>query len=124
MVANPNFAALHAPVKTQQTLLDSRDNSTELHLTKADHLDGVGGCARCHWCNDVCLSEVAPLDWIGEVKQTILSPRTVQSRRAIRHCKVLVELVGQGGWIDERRFGHQILGTTIAPDTASRVLCL
>jgi len=109
-IANPNFVGPHALAKTQRTLADSRDNSTELRLKNADALDGVWGCTRCHWCNDVCPMEVAPLTRIGEVKQAILARPTAQSGRTVRHRKVLVELVKQGGWIDERRFGLQVVG--------------
>ena len=110
VVANSNFVGPHALAKTQRTLSDSRDNLAARRLQKADSLDGVWGCTRCHWCDDVCPMEVAPLERIGEVKRTILSHPKAKSGRAVRHRKVLVELVKQGGWIDERRFGFQVVG--------------
>ena len=54
--------------------------------------------------------EVAPLDRIGEVKQAILSRRDATASRAVRHRKTLVELVRDGGWVDERKFGVQVVG--------------
>jgi len=42
------------------------------------------------------------LDQINKIKQEILANEEVPDSRPIRHRKVLVELVKQGGWIDER----------------------
>jgi succinate dehydrogenase / fumarate reductase, iron-sulfur subunit len=57
--------------------------------------------------------EVAPLDQISHLKQGILEQAaagaTPQSR-AIRHRQQLVSLVKQGGWIDERKFGVNVVG--------------
>jgi len=53
---------------------------------------------------------VAPLDQINKIKQEILANKEVPDSRPIRHRKVLVELVKQGGWIDERSFGLQVVG--------------
>lgn len=53
---------------------------------------------------------VAPLDQINKIKQEILVDEDVPDSRPIRHRKVLVELVKQGGWIDERQFGLQVVG--------------
>jgi len=52
---------------------------------------------------------VAPLDQINTIKQEILANKDVPDSRPIRH-RVLVELVKQGGWIDERSFGLQVVG--------------
>jgi len=54
--------------------------------------------------------EVAPLDQITKIKQKILADKEVENSRQIRHRHVLVELVKQGGWIDERAFGLQVVG--------------
>jgi succinate dehydrogenase / fumarate reductase iron-sulfur subunit len=54
--------------------------------------------------------EVAPLEQITKIKQEILSHKQASDSRAIRHRKVLVELVKAGGWIDERQFGLQVVG--------------
>jgi succinate dehydrogenase / fumarate reductase iron-sulfur subunit len=54
--------------------------------------------------------EVAPLEQITKIKQEILERKEASDSRAIRHRKVLVDLVKQGGWIDERQFGIQVVG--------------
>jgi succinate dehydrogenase / fumarate reductase iron-sulfur subunit len=53
--------------------------------------------------------EVAPLDQISKIKSAILKRKTKDDSRAIRHRKVLVELVKSGGWIDERKFGLEVM---------------
>jgi succinate dehydrogenase / fumarate reductase iron-sulfur subunit len=54
--------------------------------------------------------DVAPLDQISKIKQEILDRKDNQASRSIRHRKVLIDLVKEGGWIDERRFGVQVVG--------------
>jgi succinate dehydrogenase / fumarate reductase iron-sulfur subunit len=54
--------------------------------------------------------EVAPLEQITKIKQEILERKEASDSRSIRHRKVLVDLVKQGGWIDERQFGIQVVG--------------
>ena len=77
-----------------------------------DSLDGVWGCTRCHNCDDVCPMEVAPLEQITQIKQAALqrAPSASTSSRAIRHRKAMVTLVKSGGWVDERKFGVEVVG--------------
>ena len=53
---------------------------------------------------------VAPLDQINKIKQDIFADSDVPDSRPIRHRQVMVELVKQGGWIDERQFALQVVG--------------
>ena len=53
---------------------------------------------------------VAPLEQINKIKQEILDRKDVQDSRSIRHRKVLIDLVKEGGWIDERQFGLRVVG--------------
>jgi succinate dehydrogenase / fumarate reductase iron-sulfur subunit len=105
------FVGPHALAKAQRTLADSRDDLKEERLEKYNRgLQGVWGCTRCYMCNAVCPMEVAPMDRIGEIKQQILERKDANSSISIRHRKVLVDLVKQGGWIDERKFGLFVVG--------------
>jgi succinate dehydrogenase / fumarate reductase iron-sulfur subunit len=56
--------------------------------------------------------DVAPMDQIGKIKQEILDRKDAQDSRQVRHRKVLIDLVKEGGWIDERRFGLQVVGNS------------
>jgi succinate dehydrogenase / fumarate reductase iron-sulfur subunit len=56
--------------------------------------------------------DVAPMEQIGKIKQEILDRKDDQASRQIRHRKVLIDLVKQGGWIDERKFGLQVVGNS------------
>ncbi|NEO29269.1 MAG: succinate dehydrogenase/fumarate reductase iron-sulfur subunit [Symploca sp. SIO3C6] len=108
---NPDFVGPHALAKAQRMVADSRDGSTEIRLEKYNQgTQGVWGCTRCYMCNAVCPMEVAPMDQIGKIKQQILARKDDQETRQIRHRKVLINLVKQGGWIDERKFGLQVVG--------------
>jgi len=53
---------------------------------------------------------VAPLDQINRIKTEILARQQQPTSRSVRHRKVLIDLVKQGGWIDERRFGLRVVG--------------
>jgi succinate dehydrogenase / fumarate reductase iron-sulfur subunit len=107
---NPDFVGPHALAKAQRLIADSRDSQTEARLEDYNQgTQGVWGCTRCYWCNAVCPMDVAPMDRIGEIKQDILHRKTASDSRSIRHRKVLVELVKQGGWIDERKFGLMVV---------------
>ncbi|MCX7595948.1 MAG: succinate dehydrogenase/fumarate reductase iron-sulfur subunit [Fischerella sp.] len=108
---NPSFVGPHALAKAYRMVADSRDCETENRLEKYNEgTKGVWGCTRCFYCNSVCPMDVAPLDQIAKIKQEILTRKQKTDSRSIRHRKVLVELVKEGGWIDERQFGLQVVG--------------
>jgi succinate dehydrogenase / fumarate reductase iron-sulfur subunit len=108
---NPDFVGPHALAKAQRMVADSRDTQIESRLEKYNQgTQGVWGCTRCYMCNAVCPMDVAPMDQISKIKQEILPRQDAQTSRSIRHRKVLVELVKQGGWVDERKFGLFVVG--------------
>ncbi|BAZ37845.1 succinate dehydrogenase and fumarate reductase iron-sulfur protein [Calothrix sp. NIES-4101] len=108
---NANFVGPHALAKAYRMVADSRDNNTENRIEEySEGTKGVWGCTRCYYCNSVCPMDVAPMDRITEIKQEILSRKEKSDSRSIRHRKVLIDLVKEGGWIDERKFGLQVVG--------------
>jgi len=108
---NPDFVGPHALAKAYRMVADSRDQNTKTRLENYNQgTQGAWGCTRCFYCNTVCPMGVEPLEQINKIKQEILARNDVQESRSIRHRKVLVELVKQGGWIDERQFGLQVMG--------------
>jgi succinate dehydrogenase / fumarate reductase, iron-sulfur subunit len=110
---NPEFVGPHALAKAYRMVADSRDSQTEERLEQySQGTEGVWGCTRCYYCNTVCPMEVAPMDQIGKIKQEILDRQTAQTGRPVRHRKVLIDLVKEGGWIDERRFGLMVVGNS------------
>ncbi|MBD2020591.1 succinate dehydrogenase/fumarate reductase iron-sulfur subunit [Leptolyngbya sp. FACHB-36] len=110
---NPTFVGPHALAKAYRMVADSRDQQTESRLEQYNQgTQGVWGCTRCYYCNSVCPMEVAPLEQISKIKSEILDRTNAQTSRSIRHRKVLIELVKQGGWIDERQFGVQVVGNS------------
>lgn len=108
---NPDFVGPHALAKAYRMVEDKRDDETENRLEQYNEgTKGVWGCTRCYYCNSVCPMDVAPLDQISKIKQSILETKQASDSRSIRHRKVLVDLVKQGGWVDERQFGLQVVG--------------
>ncbi|MEW5861883.1 MAG: succinate dehydrogenase/fumarate reductase iron-sulfur subunit [Cyanobacteriota bacterium] len=110
---NSDFVGPHALAKAYRMVADSRDAEIESRLENYNEgTKGVWGCTRCFMCNTVCPMDVAPMDQIGKIKQQILDRKDDQASRSIRHRKVLIDLVKEGGWIDERRFGLQVVGNS------------
>jgi succinate dehydrogenase / fumarate reductase iron-sulfur subunit len=114
---NPEFVGPHALAKAYRTIADSRDSQTEQRLERySEGTKGVWGCTRCYYCNSVCPMDVAPMEQISKIKQAILDRQEEQQNeqvsRPIRHRKVLIDLVKQGGWIDERQFGLRVVGNS------------
>jgi succinate dehydrogenase / fumarate reductase iron-sulfur subunit len=108
-----SFVGPHALAKAYRMVADPRDQATESRLEQYNQgTSGVWGCTRCYYCNSVCPMDVAPLDQISKIKSQILDRKTSQDSRSIRHRKVLIELVKQGGWIDERLFGLRVVGNS------------
>ncbi|MEB3292047.1 MAG: succinate dehydrogenase/fumarate reductase iron-sulfur subunit [Synechococcales bacterium] len=108
---NPEFVGPHALAKAYRLVADSRDDRTEARLENYNQgTIGVWGCTRCNQCDSVCPMEVAPLAQISQIKGEILERKDEQASRSIRHRKQLIELVKQGGWIDERKFGVNVVG--------------
>lgn len=110
---NSEFVGPHALAKAYRMVADSRDQVLEERLNKYNEgTKGVWGCTRCYYCNAVCPMEVAPMDQIGKIKSEILDQKEVQATVFIRHRRTLVDLVKQGGWIDERQFGLRVVGNS------------
>ena len=108
---NSDFVGPHALAKAYRMVADSRDGNTENRLENYNEdTKGVWGCTRCFYCNSVCPMDVEPLEQITKIKQEILEHKQVADSRSIRHRKVLVDLVKEGGWIDERKFGLHVVG--------------
>lgn len=108
---NPAFVGPHALAKAQRLVEDTRDDATETRLARyGQDIDGVWGCTRCYYCNDVCPMDVAPMDRIGEIKSAVLDRASKDDGRPVRHRKVMVEMVREGGWIDERLFALRVVG--------------
>jgi succinate dehydrogenase / fumarate reductase, iron-sulfur subunit len=111
---NPDFVGPHALAKAYRTIADTRDDRTEARLEAANEgTTGVWGCTRCSYCDSVCPMEVMPLQQISRIKHEVLNRHDDQASRSIRHRKVLIELVKQGGWIDERQFGFQVVSNSL-----------
>ncbi|BAY86487.1 succinate dehydrogenase and fumarate reductase iron-sulfur protein [Calothrix parasitica NIES-267] len=110
---NPDFVGPHALAKAYRMVEDKRDGETQNRLEKYNEgTKGVWGCTRCYYCNSVCPMEVAPLDQISKIKQSLLKTKEASDSRSIRHRKVLIDLVKEGGWVDERLFGLQVVGNS------------
>lgn len=109
---NPDFVGPHALAKAYRMIADQRDGETTSRLETQNSGDGVWGCTRCYMCNTVCPMGVNPMDQISKIKQEILAQTHAEPSRAIRHRRTLVELVKDGGWIDERKFGLQVMGNS------------
>ncbi|MGI0479637.1 succinate dehydrogenase/fumarate reductase iron-sulfur subunit [Geminocystis sp. CENA526] len=109
---NEQFVGPHALAKSYRLLTDSRDDNSQKRLEEYNNIDrGVWGCTRCFMCNEVCPMDVAPLDQISKIKGEILAKTDINDdSRAVRHRKVLIDLVKDGGWIDERKFGLMVMG--------------
>lgn len=108
---NPNFVGPHALAKAYRMVADNRDANTETRLEKYDNSEsGIWGCTRCFNCNSACPMEVSPLDQISKIKGEILDRLDANASRPVRHRKVLLELVKQGGWVDERKFALMVVG--------------
>ncbi|OKH19360.1 succinate dehydrogenase/fumarate reductase iron-sulfur subunit [[Limnothrix rosea] IAM M-220] len=111
VAVNPKFAGPHALAKAQRMVVDSRDNNTDQRLENYhDPEFGVWACTRCYQCNSVCPQEVAPMDQITQIKGALLQQKDPKEHRTVRHRKTLINLVKDGGWIDERRFAFLVMG--------------
>ena len=111
---NPDFVGPHALAKAYRMVEDKRDSETQKRLEQYNEgTKGVWGCTRCYYCNSVCPMEVAPLDQISKIKQSLLKTKQASDSRSIRHRKVLIDLVKEGGWIDERLFGLRVVGNNL-----------
>ncbi|MBD2604424.1 succinate dehydrogenase/fumarate reductase iron-sulfur subunit [Scytonema hofmannii FACHB-248] len=108
---NSDFVGPHALAKAYRMVADSRDGLNESRLENYNEdTKGVWGCTRCLYCNSVCPMDVEPLEQITKIKQEIIDRKQASDSRSIRHRKVLIDLVKEGGWIDERKFGLHVVG--------------
>lgn len=114
LMVNPQFAGPQALAKAQRLVDDTRDRATAERLTQlSEDSGGVWGCTRCFACNEVCPMEVNPLDRISQIKSAILAKAAAEGQpvdRPVRHRQTLVQMVREGGWIDERQFAIRVIG--------------
>jgi succinate dehydrogenase / fumarate reductase, iron-sulfur subunit len=105
------FVGPHALAKAYRVLADTRDDHPQERLDQyTQGLFGVWGCTRCFNCNTVCPMDVAPLDQITRIKENRLAQAVSSEPRSIRHRRTMLALVSQGGWVNERRFGLEVVG--------------
>lgn len=108
---NPDFVGPHALAKAYRMVADTRDSQTSERLDQYnDATRGVWACTRCLYCDTVCPMEVDPLEQISKIKGEILDRHTAKSSRPIRHRKILLDMVQEGGWVDERQFALKVVG--------------
>lgn len=106
---NPRFVGPHALAKAQRLLADNRDQNTTDRLKIYHNNDFVWGCTRCLQCNEVCPVGVQPLDRISEIKQILLTDRQTKITTAVKHRRVLIDLVKKSGWLDEALFAFKVV---------------
>jgi succinate dehydrogenase / fumarate reductase iron-sulfur subunit len=107
---NENFVGPHALAKAYRVMADNRDNDYGDRTSKYNQPDFVWGCTRCYNCNEVCPVGVQPLDRISQIKHEILQDESLPESRPQRHRHVMVSLVKRDGWIDESKFGVEVVG--------------
>lgn len=106
-----DFVGPHALAKAYRVMADSRTEDAQERLQKMSaDLSGIWGCTRCFNCNSACPMDVAPLDQITRIKMMALANPVNPELRAVRHREVMIDLVAESGWIDERQFGLRVLG--------------
>jgi len=110
--ANPDFVGPHALAKAYRVLADNRDDRTAERLAQYNGPGHVWDCTRCFNCNEVCPVGVQPLDRITQIKQAVLRDPHLPDSTALRHRRTLVKLVKEGGWIDESKFGFQVVSNS------------
>ncbi|WP_287128648.1 succinate dehydrogenase/fumarate reductase iron-sulfur subunit [Candidatus Cyanaurora vandensis] len=110
VVGDENFVGPHALAKAQRLLADNRDDHTQERIQQYTQPNFAWDCTRCFNCNEVCPVGVQPLNRITEIKQTILQTPDLVESTPLRHRHTLVDLVKEGGWIDESKFGLQVVG--------------
>jgi len=102
---NPDFVGPHALAKAYRMVADCVTPKQNRLETYNKGTQGVWGC-RCFYCNTVC-----PMWhlWIkSTIKQEILANKDVPT--AAHLTPQGIGGVKQGGWIDERSFGLQVVG--------------
>lgn len=116
VMVNPQFAGPQALAKAQRLVDDTRDRATAERLSQlGEDGSGVWGCTRCFACNEVCPMEVNPLDRISRIKSVLLAQAATAGEaieRPLRHRQTLVQMVREGGWIDERQFAIRVIGNS------------
>jgi succinate dehydrogenase / fumarate reductase iron-sulfur subunit len=107
---NENFVGPHALAKAYRVMADNRDINYGDRVSKYNLPDFVWGCTRCYNCNEVCPVGVQPLDRISQIKHEILQDQDLPETRPQRHRHTMVSLVKREGWIDESKFGLEVVG--------------
>ncbi len=107
---NEDFVGPHALAKAYRVMADNRDDRTAERVEQYNQPNFAWDCTRCFNCNEVCPVGVQPFDRITQVKQIILSEHSASDSTALRHRRTMVELVKEGGWIDESKFGLAVVG--------------
>lgn len=107
--ADTNFLGPAALAKAYRYVGDPRDAHKEERLRELCGAGGIWDCTHCFNCVEVCPKEVAPMDWIIELRREAEAAGNI-NYNGVRHSKVFAESVKESAWLDEGRLALDSFG--------------
>ena len=100
MEVNPDFIGPAALAKAYRFVGDPRDGESKERLKELSKENGIWDCTRCFYCVEVCPKEVAPMEWIMELRDKAMEAGFTNNYGA-RHTLAFVGSVKNTGHLNE-----------------------
>ncbi len=110
LAANPDFLGPAALAKAYRFVGDPRDGHKQERLEEYSKPGGIWDCTHCYFCVEVCPKEVAPMEWILELRREATEAGLTDNNGS-RHSAAFEESVKESGWLDEGKLALDSVGT-------------
>ncbi len=107
---DPGFLGPAALAKAYRFVGDPRDGHKLDRLKQYTEAHGMWDCAHCFMCVEVCPKDVAPMDWILELRREA-EAEGFTNHNGVRHGRSIAESVKEAGWLDEGKVAMESMGS-------------
>ena len=97
---NPDFIGPAALAKAYRFVGDPRDGQYKQRLKELSEENGIWDCTRCFYCVEVCPKEVAPMEWIMELRDKAMEAG-FKNNYGARHTLAFNESIKNSGHLNE-----------------------
>jgi len=105
-----SFLGPAALAKAYRFAGDPRDDAHTARLRELSAPGGIWDCTRCNYCVEVCPKDVKPMEQILKLRAEA-THAGITNNTGSRHTLAFVELIEEGGRLDEYRLPIKTSGT-------------
>ena len=110
LAVDSGFLGPAALAKGYRFVGDPRDGHKNDRLKQYSQHNGIWDCTHCFLCVEVCPKDVAPMNWILELRREAEAAGNTDYN-GVRHHRALAASVKETGWLDEGKIALESMGS-------------